>query len=90
MRVWHDAVEDADEESIALSGEAVPGRLLLGMQRADWDAAQLPSYAHGPFTQPEAGPWEMMCPPTLDNLFARSAASRRFFTESVEYNPKVS
>ena len=68
----------------------MPGRLLMGMQRADWGAPQLPAYAHGPFMQPEAGPWAMMGPPARDNLFARSTASRRFFSESMEYTPEVS
>ena len=67
----------------------MPGRLLLGMQGPEWGAPQLHSYAHGPYMQPEAGPWTMMGPPAQDNLFARSAPNRRFFSESMEYTQEV-
>ena len=67
----------------------MPGRLLHGMQRSEWGAPQLHTFAHGPHMQPEAGPWTMMDPPAQNNLFARSAANRRFFSESMEYTQEV-
>ena len=62
---------------------------MLGMQGADWGAPQIHPYSHGPLMQPQGSPWAVMGPPAQDNLFARSAASRRFFSESVEYTAEV-
>ena len=59
------------------------------MQRSEWGAPQLHTHAQGPHMQPEAGPWTMMDPPAQHNLFARSAANRRFFSESMEYTQEV-
>ena len=83
---WTGAVAD---EGAPLSGETLHGRLLPGMQRTDWGAQQLHTYAHSPSMQPEASNWTMMGPAAHGSVYAQPAASRRFFSESMEYTQEV-
>ena len=62
---------------------------MLGMQRVEWGAPQSNTYSHAPHMQQQGSPWAMMGPPAQDNLLPRSTASRRFFSESMEYTPEV-
>ena len=74
---------------VALTGEAMPRRL-LGMQPAGWASPQLHPYAHEPAVEdPEHHAWTMLGPPAHGNIYSRLAAPRRFFSDSPEHAQEV-
>lgn len=65
------------------------GRLLT-MQQAGWANLQLHPYGNGPVMEGNQMPWNMRESSAQDTFLARTPASRRVFSNSMEYTPEVS